>query len=152
MYINTLEDKCFVNPKYFTDDNADMFLPHISEFSDRILKICEKYKIYKAEDLSINTGLDFNICEDIFKMKYKPTKQIIDVIKQSFFDVNGEWIETGRGRMFYADYNKEPEVVNEPKPDYGNKVIIDLVDVIKQLTDTNQKHADNISELIKKLK
>ena len=149
VYIKRLETECFVNPEYFKNENAEMFLPHYSELNDRILKICEEYKIHTPHDLSINTGLDIEITGDIFKLKKPPPQYVIGVLQQSFPDVSEEWIKTGKGRMFYSNPN-EVSKVEEPKAEYSTNVINDLISIIKQQTEINKQHADNLTEIIRR--
>ena len=160
-HLRDLEERLSVDTKWLLTGKGNMFLPSYSELADRCLKIAHTNKCYTPSDFTIATGLDIKITTLLYKALIPPPKEQLTTILQSFPDVSREWLIDNIGGML-----KEEEQINinddirESLPD-SNAVFMTINRLLTILeeqnkinnkhADTSQKHADNLSELIKKI-
>lgn len=112
----------------------------MKEMHVRLKKIMDYYRIKTYSDFAKRTGLSHQTASNYIKGKQKPDSEKLALIKQSFTEVNANWLLTGEGEMLLNN--------NEIETLHGGKIAVDkIVDTIllySEKFEENQKFANYI--------
>lgn len=86
----------------------------LCEFGLRIKDLMESKKIATQVDFAAVTGISFQTLSNYLSGKSQPKLDFLETVSLRF-NVNGDWLLTGRGKMFLAP----GEIKAAPKPALG---------------------------------
>ena len=75
----------------------------MNEVNQRISQIADYYNIKSYADFAQRTGLNHQTVSNYLKGKQKPDIDKLAQIKQSFEDINADWLLTGKGNMIKSN-------------------------------------------------
>ncbi len=75
--------------------------------NERLKQIAEHYGLNRYADFAKKTGLKHQTVSNYLKGKQKPDVDRLAIIKQSFKDVNINWLLIGEGDMLLSNDNKD---------------------------------------------
>lgn len=112
----------------------------MEEINKRLNEIAEYYGLFTYAKFAAKTGLSHQTISNYLKGKQKPDVEKLSAIKQSFEEIDANWLLTGEGEMFKkVDEKDQPEGI-------GNQIAVKVKNEVQPIM------AQMTADIIKQIK